>query len=123
MMIRIAEQLSVDRGLKALVTGESLGQVASQTLESMEVISAVTRMLILRPLLAMDRHEIITRAINIHTYPISIRPFEDCCTLFVPRHPVTRPAPWRVEQSEAALNVEYLCQEALESLETQTIER
>lgn len=122
MMVRIAEIVSVSRGLKALVTGESLGQVASQTLESMDVISAVTRMLILRPLLTMDKHEIITRAIEIDTYPISIRPFEDCCTLFVPSHPVTRPTAPRVEKAEAALEIEKLCQEALESLETQVIE-
>jgi tRNA uracil 4-sulfurtransferase len=123
IMIRIAERLSEQRGLKALVTGESLGQVASQTLESMEVISAVTRMLILRPLLTMDKHEIITRAIEIDTYTVSIRPFEDCCTLFVPRHPVTRPATQRVEEAEAALDLDRLCQTALESLETEVIER
>ncbi len=122
MMVRIAEKLSVQRNLKALVTGESLGQVASQTLESMDVISAVTRMLILRPLLTMDKHEIITRALEIDTYPISIRPFEDCCTLFVPSHPVTRPTARQVEEAEAALNIDQLCQETLKSLETQIIE-
>ena len=121
MMVRIAEKLSIRRGLKALVTGESLGQVASQTLESMEVISAVTRMLILRPLVTMDKHEIISRAKEIDTYSISIRPFEDCCTLFVPSHPVTRPTAGRVEAAEAVLNVEELCREALESLQTQII--
>jgi thiamine biosynthesis protein ThiI len=80
MMMRAAEALSRKRGLQALITGESLGQVASQTLESLNVISAATRMLILRPLIGMDKVEIVNRARAIDTYEISIRPYEDCCT-------------------------------------------
>lgn len=121
-MVRIAELLSRRREIRAIATGENLGQVASQTLESMEVISDVTRMLILRPLLTMDKHEIIKVAEKIETYPVSIRPFEDCCTLFVPRHPVTRPAAARIEEAEEALDMDGLLHEALESLETQLIE-
>ncbi len=121
MMIRITEAVCRQRGIRAIVTGESLGQVASQTLESMEVISAVTRLLILRPLLALDKHEIVEKAEAIDTYPVSIRPFEDCCTLFVPRHPVTRPNLARVEQAEQNLEIDRLLQEARESMETQII--
>lgn len=122
MMIRLSDILCRRSGIKALVTGESLGQVASQTLESIEVISAVTRMLILRPLLAMDKREIIDLAQTIETYPISIRPYEDCCTLFVPRHPVTRPALSRVQEAETALNIDSLLGESMDSLETRMIE-
>ncbi|MBS3943600.1 MAG: tRNA 4-thiouridine(8) synthase ThiI [Dethiobacter sp.] len=122
MMIRLSDKLCRRSGIKALVTGESLGQVASQTLESMEVISAVTRMLILRPLLAMDKREIIDLAQAIETYPVSIRPYEDCCTLFVPRHPVTRPTLSRVNDAETALDIDRLLDESMDSLETRMIE-
>ncbi len=122
MMLRITEAMGKQRGIKAMVTGESLGQVASQTLESMEVISAAARMLILRPLLGLDKHEIVEKAEAIDTYPVSIRPFEDCCTLFVPRHPATRPNLARVEQAEKSLEIDRLLYEALENTETQIIE-
>lgn len=122
MMLRLAGELSRQRRLQALVTGESLGQVASQTLESMEVISSVTSMLILRPLLGMDKQEIVTRARKIGTYETSIRPYEDCCTLFVPQRPATRPGRDRVMEAEAALEVKKLTRAALDTLETRTIE-
>lgn len=121
MMIRIAEAICRRQEIKAMVTGESLGQVASQTLESMEVISEVTRMLILRPLLGMDKHEIVDRARAIDTYEISIRPYEDCCTLFVAKHPATRPALVRVTRAESALDIEALLDKALESMETELV--
>lgn len=123
MMLRIAEKLSRHRRLQALVTGESLGQVASQTLESMAVISSVTPMLILRPLLGMDKHEIVARAEEIDTYEISIRPYEDCCTLFVPRRPATRPKMNKVTEAEAALDISGLTTAALNTVETVLIER
>lgn len=122
MMLRIAEQLSRRRGLRALVTGESLGQVASQTLESMIAIDRATSMLILRPLLGMDKHDIVALAGKIGTYEISIRPYEDCCTLFLPRHPATRPRLEKVVEAEAALDTGGLTASALDSMETMTIE-
>ncbi|HHX87718.1 MAG TPA: tRNA 4-thiouridine(8) synthase ThiI [Firmicutes bacterium] len=121
MMIRIAEAVANNRHLQAIVTGESLGQVASQTLESLQVISSTTGMLILRPLLAMDKHEIITRAKEIETYNISIQPYEDCCTLFLPRHPLTRPRLEIIEEAEVSLDIPGLIEEALSKPETITI--
>lgn len=91
MMFRIAEKLAYKRGLKALVTGESLGQVASQTLESLETIENVTNIPILRPLITYDKKEIIALAEKIETMEISIKPFMDCCTIYVPKNPTTKP--------------------------------
>lgn len=123
MMLRLAEGLSQQHRLQALVTGESLGQVASQTLESMAVIGEVTPMLILRPLLGMDKHEIVARASDIDTYEISIRPYEDCCTLFLPRRPATRPQLDRVIEAETALDPDKLVAAALQEAELKFIER
>lgn len=113
MMFRIAERLAARDGLVALVTGESLGQVASQTLESMATINDVVRLPVLRPLIGLDKGEIIARAEQIGTYEISIRPYEDCCTLFVPDHPVTQPTRHQAEAAEANLDVSALVDEAL----------
>lgn len=123
MMLRLAEKLSAERGLQALVTGESLGQVASQTLESIAVTGQATGMLILRPLLGMDKTEIVDKALEIETYDISIRPYEDCCTLFVPQNPVTRPKLEAVENHEKKLDLELLLDQALGSLETVQVQR
>ncbi len=123
MMLRLAEKLSADRGLKALVTGESLGQVASQTLESMAVTETATDMLILRPLLGMDKKEIVDKAVQIETYEISIRPYEDCCTLFLPQNPVTKPKLEAVENHERKLDLKQLINEALQTLETVLVKR
>jgi len=120
-MLRIAVAVAKDVGALALVTGESVGQVASQTLENMSVINAVTNMPILRPLVGFDKQEIVERAQAIGTYPISIRPYEDCCTIFVPEHPATRPQLAEVEAAEGALDVEALVREALASVETFSI--
>ncbi|HLT57383.1 MAG TPA: tRNA uracil 4-sulfurtransferase ThiI [Limnochordales bacterium] len=120
-MLRIAVQKAQEVGALALVTGESVGQVASQTLENMAVINAVTTMPILRPLVGFDKQEIVERAEAIGTYPISILPYEDCCTIFVPEHPATRPQLAEVEAAEAPLDVEGLVQEALAGIETVTI--
>lgn len=122
MMLRIAEKLSCSRSLQALVTGESLGQVASQTLESMIVIDSATSMLILRPLLGMDKHDIVNVAEKTGTYEISIRPYEDCCTLFLPRHPATRPKMDLVIKAEKNLDVNALTEKAVVSTETMFIE-
>ncbi len=118
MMLRLAEKLSAERGLQALVTGESLGQVASQTLESLIVTQKATGMLILRPLLGMDKKEIVNKAAEIDTYDISIRPYEDCCTLFLPRNPVTRPKLAAVENQEKKLDLAGLLEGAMNTLET-----
>jgi len=120
-MLRIAVAVARQAGALALVTGESVGQVASQTLESLAVINAVTTMPILRPLVGFDKQEIIERAQAIGTYPISIRPYEDCCTIFVPEHPATRPQLAAVEAAEAGLDVDGLVQQALAGIERVTI--
>lgn len=117
MMMRVAARLAEAAGALAIFTGESLGQVASQTMESLAVIGAVTDKPILRPLIGLDKAEIVEYARRIETYPISIRPYEDCCTLFVPAHPATRPRREKVEAAEARLPVETLVGECMERLE------
>ena len=121
MMLRLAEKLCELRKLKVLVTGENLGQVASQTLDSIDVISKATRMLILRPLISFDKLEITAIAEKIDTYETSILPYEDCCTLFVPASPVTKPKLAIIERYEQNLDLDFLLEEALETLETQII--
>lgn len=118
MMLRIATEVAKSRNILALVTGESLGQVASQTLESMRTINAVTNLPILRPLVAEDKVDIIHRARMIGTYETSILPYEDCCTIFVPKSPRTKPHLDEAERAEAALDVDALVARAVESLET-----
>jgi thiamine biosynthesis protein ThiI len=106
LMLRIAERLARRWKARALVTGEVIGQVASQTLENMTTIADATRLQILRPLVGMDKDEIAAEAARIGTFPISIIPDQDCCTLFTPRHPATRARRADVEHMEAALAVE-----------------
>jgi thiamine biosynthesis protein ThiI len=112
-MFRIAEQIARGVKARALVTGEVVGQVASQTLENMAVISAATGLPILRPLVGMDKEEITAEAERLGTYPISIVPDEDCCTLFTPRHPLTRARTADIEAAERTLPVEDLVQRAV----------
>lgn len=117
-MMRIAEQVALKHGCQCLITGESLGQVASQTIEGMTSSGSVVEKLpILRPLCGFDKNEIIERSRTMGAYDISIRPYEDCCTVFLPRHPVIRPSLQDVLAEEAKLDVEGLIQEALSSLE------
>ncbi|MBS4030364.1 MAG: tRNA 4-thiouridine(8) synthase ThiI [Clostridiales bacterium] len=118
MMFRIAERLAEQRGALALITGESLGQVASQTMESIHVIEHVTTIPVFRPLIGMDKEEIVNISRRIDTYDISIRPYEDCCTVFLPEFPVTRPRLADVEEAEKALDIEALVTESLEKTET-----
>ena len=113
-MMRLAEAVAKKAGAKALVTGESLGQVASQTMLSLGVTEAVTTMPVLRPLIGMDKVEIIRLSRRIGTYDTSILPYEDCCTVFTPRHPCTRPALADIEAAESVLDVEGLVAKALE---------
>lgn len=112
-MMRIANKLAREGGMQAVVTGESIGQVASQTIESLAVTDAVTDMPVFRPLIGMDKIEIIERAQNIGTYETSILPYEDCCTVFVPKHPTTRPDLKKIEESEAILDIDALIEDAL----------
>ncbi|ODG90760.1 MULTISPECIES: tRNA uracil 4-sulfurtransferase ThiI [Bacillaceae] len=118
VMLRIAEQVSVDRKALALATGESLGQVASQTLESMHTINEVTNYPVLRPLLAMDKLEIMDIAKKIDTYDISIRPYEDCCTIFTPANPTTKPKRDKVARYESRFDFTELINEAVVNRES-----
>ena len=112
-MMRLAQAVAKKAGANALVTGESLGQVASQTMLSLGVTEAVTDMPVLRPLIGMDKVEIIRLARRIGTYDTSILPYEDCCAVCTPRHPCTRPVLADIESAEAALDVEGLVARAL----------
>ncbi len=120
-MTKIAEKLARSADASVLITGESLGQVASQTLQSMVVTTEVANMPILRPLVGMDKIEIMDYARKIGTYETSILPYEDCCTLFVPKHPDTKPKLERIEHSESTLDMERLIQEALDGVEIITV--
>ncbi len=120
MMLRIAAELGRRGGARALVTGESLGQVASQTLENMEIISAATPMLVLRPLVGMDKAEIIAHAERIGTFATSILPDQDCCTLFVPPHPTTHATAAEVAAAEALLDVPALVARGVDAAERET---
>lgn len=117
-MLRIAEALAQQTGAEALVTGESLGQVASQTLQNLRVIEAASALPVLRPLIGMDKAEIMQEAQHIGTHNISIQPDQDCCTLFVPRHPATRTTLAAIEDAEQALDTPALVQMALDGLQT-----
>jgi thiamine biosynthesis protein ThiI len=120
MMFRLAEAIARQENALALITGENLGQVASQTLESMAVINELVRLPVLRPLVTMDKIEIIDYARKIGTYDISILPYEDCCSLFVPKHPATRPNLQKVREAEEKLDIPSLLEESLEK--TQVLE-
>ncbi|MBO7086285.1 MAG: tRNA 4-thiouridine(8) synthase ThiI [Bacilli bacterium] len=121
MMYTIATKLARDLEISALVNGESIGQVASQTLESMMVVNDVTNIPILRPLCAMDKLDIIGIASKINTYDISIRPYEDCCTVFVPEHPIIKPRLEDVKYEEAKCNLEPLVEAAYQNIKKYTI--
>jgi thiamine biosynthesis protein ThiI len=113
LMMRIAEQIARARGAQALVTGEVVGQVASQTLENLAVIGNVAALPIFRPLIGMDKEEITAEATKLGSYPISIIPDQDCCTLFTPRHPATRARKADVEHAEASLPMEEMIERAI----------
>ena len=116
-MMRISEAVAKRCGAKALVTGECLGQVASQTMEAMNVTGSVVNMPILRPVIGMDKEEIVQIARKINTFETSILPYEDCCTVFTPRHPRLRPLPGEVEAAEAGLDIEAMVQAAVDGIE------
>ena len=120
-MMRIAQRIAVDNGAKAIVTGENLGQVASQTMEAMASTQAVIDLPVLQPLIGMDKEEIIRLARRIGTFETSILPYEDCCTVFTPKHPRTKPKVSEVAAAEAALDVEALVEEAIKGTERVTV--
>ena len=116
-MMRLAQTVAARTGAKALVTGESLGQVASQTMDALTVSDDVCTLPVLRPVIGMDKEEIVRYSRKIGTFETSILPYEDCCTVFTPRHPRTHPVLEEVREYEAALDVEVLMQKALEGVE------
>ena len=116
-MMKIAGKIAEKNGCMMLITGENLGQVASQTAESLVVTDASVTMPIMRPLIAMDKVDIMEKAEEIGTFETSIQPYEDCCTVFLPPHPVTKPRLSRIEESESRLDVEALVKAAVESEE------
>ena len=116
-MMRIAQKIADANGAKAIVTGENLGQVASQTMEAMASTQAVTDLPVLQPLIGMDKEEIVRLARKIGTFETSILPYEDCCTVFTPKHPKTKPKLRDVEQIESALDIDALVEEAYAGIE------
>ena len=120
-MMRIAEQIARREGCMMLVTGESLGQVASQTAEALVVTDNTVSLPVMRPLIAMDKTEIMKIAQEIGTFETSIEPYEDCCTVFLPKHPVTKPRLEKIEESESRLDVDTLVAEAIAASELHII--
>ena len=118
-MMKIAEKLANDSKCVGLITGESIGQVASQTMQSLMATNAVCTLPVYRPLIAFDKQDIVTIAEKIKTFETSILPYEDCCTIFVAKHPVTRPILSVIEKSETRLEeqIEKLMEEALNTIE------
>lgn len=121
MMLRISERVCEQESILSTTTGESLGQVASQTMESMHAINEVTNYPIIRPLVAMDKDDIIRISKRIDTYDISIRPYEDCCTIFVPKSPKTRPEREKVNEFESQTDFSNLIDEAVNGIEVITL--
>ncbi|MGI5950064.1 tRNA uracil 4-sulfurtransferase ThiI [Peptoniphilus sp.] len=121
-MMRIANKLAEERGYDSIITGENLGQVASQTIGGLQVTNAVTDKLVFRPLIGMDKVNIIDIATEIGTYETSILPFEDCCTVFLPKHPNLRPTIEGIEESEKDLDIDSLVEDAIAKMEVTVIE-
>ncbi|PKK92626.1 MAG: hypothetical protein CVV61_08755 [Tenericutes bacterium HGW-Tenericutes-6] len=118
MMYRLAEKFAKRNKLLCLINGESVGQVASQTLQSMQVVEAVTKMPIIRPLITFDKNDIIDISKAIETYDISIKPFNDCCSIYVPKAPVTKPMEVYAKKYENNIDFEPLLQTALMNVRT-----
>ena len=116
-MMRISERVAQRCGAKALITGECLGQVASQTMEAMAVTGAVTKLPVLRPVVGMDKEDIVQISRKIGTFDTSILPYEDCCTVFTPRHPRLRPTLEEIEAAEQGLDIEAMVSAAVEGIE------
>lgn len=122
LMMKIAEQIALSCGAQALITGESLGQVASQTIESLTVTNDAVTLPVFRPLIGFDKEEIVERAKAIGSYDTSILPFEDCCTVFVPQHPVTKPKLETILRSEARVDFTPMIERAIAQTEQLNIE-
>ena len=120
-MMRLADRLAAERGAEALITGESLGQVASQTLRALTVTDKMATRPVFRPCIGMDKEDIVQLSRRIGTFDTSIEPYEDCCTVFTPRHPKTRPDPEKVEAEEAKLDVAALVEEAFATRTTRVV--
>ncbi len=116
-MMRIAKKISEINGYKSIITGENLGQVASQTIDGVNVTNDIAQMLVFRPLIGMDKINIIEISQKIGTYDTSILPFEDCCTVFLPKHPVLKPKLQDIEKSESNLDVEKLVEDAVKNMQ------
>ncbi len=116
-MMRVAYRLAAKTRSGALITGESLGQVASQTMDALRLTDGVTDALVLRPLIGMDKEEIVQISRKIGTFETSIEPYEDCCTVFTPKHPKTKPRKYDIEAEEAKLDIEGLVDRAVENVE------
>ena len=121
LMMKIAERIAKDTGSLALITGESIGQVASQTIESLCVTDDAVSMPVFRPLIGFDKEEIIEKALMIGTFETSILPYEDCCTVFVPKHPVTKPKVDKLRESEALVDFEPMIRAAIDATERMII--
>ena len=121
-MLRVAEALAIRQGARALVTGDSLGQVSSQTLANLDTINRVAKLPVLRPLIGMDKQDIVARATQIGTFEVSIEPDDDCCSYLMPARPATSTRPDRLERIEAGLDVARWTQETVERAQQETIE-
>ena len=122
-MYRIATKLAIKKNCLAIINGESIGQVASQTLNSMVVINNVTNMPVIRPVACLDKLEIIEISKKINTYDTSILPYEDCCTIFVPKHPIINPSLETALEYEKLINYEELISECIKNIETINIKK
>lgn len=120
-MMKIAQRLAMQNGSEALITGESLGQVASQTMQALHVTNSAVSMPVFRPLIGMDKEEIVQISRRIDAFETSILPYEDCCTVFTPKHPTTKPKLERIVASENRLDVDRLVEEAVNGVETITV--
>ena len=116
-MMKIAEKIARRNKSQALITGESVGQVASQTLAALNVTDGVCNMPVLRPVIGMDKCEIVDIAQQIDTFETSILPYEDCCTVFTPKHPTTQPRVAAIEKSESVLEIDALIERAMQDIE------
>ena len=121
-MMTLAERVAISRGCSALITGESLGQVASQTMQALGVTDNAVNMPVFRPCIGMDKEEIVQISRKMGAFETSILPYEDCCTVFTPKHPKTKPELEKVLVQEQKLDFAALCDEAMESMYTVTVE-
>jgi len=121
LMMEIAQKLADKDDCLALITGESVGQVASQTLKAIACTDAVCRMPVFRPLIGMDKTEIVAISRKIDTFDISIQPYEDCCTVFTPKHPKTKPSVEEIENAQNAFDFSEMIKKAIEETEMKLI--